>query len=122
MLRPPTVAASRVSPDAGVRSDPANPTRDDRIGIAVGSTYGSGGSIGPRPPSPRLESKVRQCGVAREPGIEAFGLGTRAVQLLCRNPLKQELQTVVGVALARAITDRVDHESKTAGVRRDRPD
>src|SRR5262249_3989442 len=31
--------------DAGVRSDPASSTRDDRIGIAVGSTYGTIGSI-----------------------------------------------------------------------------
>jgi len=36
--------------------------------------------------------------------------------------MKRELQRVVGLALARAITNRVDHESKPAGVRRDRPD
>ena len=38
-------AAKLALEDAGLRCDPANPTRDDRIGIVVGSTYGSIGSI-----------------------------------------------------------------------------
>jgi 3-oxoacyl-[acyl-carrier-protein] synthase II len=38
-------AAKLALEDAGVRRGAANPARDDRIGIAVGSTYGSIGSI-----------------------------------------------------------------------------
>jgi 3-oxoacyl-[acyl-carrier-protein] synthase II len=38
-------AAKLALEDAGVRNDAAHPARDDRIGIAVGSTYGSIGSI-----------------------------------------------------------------------------
>jgi 3-oxoacyl-[acyl-carrier-protein] synthase II len=38
-------AAKLALEDAGVRSAAANPARDDRIGIVVGSTYGSIGSI-----------------------------------------------------------------------------
>src|SRR5262247_2920399 len=38
-------AAKLALEDAGVRSGAADPPRDDRIGIAVGSTFGSIGSI-----------------------------------------------------------------------------
>jgi 3-oxoacyl-[acyl-carrier-protein] synthase II len=38
-------AAKLALEDAGLGCDPANPTRDDRIGVVVGSTYGSIGSI-----------------------------------------------------------------------------